>query len=166
MYHQNTKFNKPPKEYLTRDAIRKYQNDEIKSQLTSHCPQIYKKWWKSRIFLIIWSRRQISYTSVISIILFTMDWGTETLLSYKLDVYHRIWSTKRRKANIFWYIVVVLVVTWFECCPIMWFPCCDVRYDFRIKTMVGSSLPPVVRLVYPVCRFLWIVHFLLPIGVL
>jgi hypothetical protein len=22
-------------------------------------------------------------------------------------------------------------------------PCCDVRYDFRIKTMFGSSLPPV-----------------------
>ena len=25
-----------------------------------------------------------------------------------------------------------------------WVPCCDVRYDFRIKTMFGSSLPPVV----------------------
>ena len=24
------------------------------------------------------------------------------------------------------------------------FPCCDVRYNFRIKTMFGSSLPPVV----------------------
>jgi hypothetical protein len=23
-------------------------------------------------------------------------------------------------------------------------PCCDVRYDFRIKTMSGWSLPPVV----------------------
>jgi hypothetical protein len=23
-------------------------------------------------------------------------------------------------------------------------PCCDVRYDFRIKTMFGSSLPPVI----------------------
>jgi hypothetical protein len=23
-------------------------------------------------------------------------------------------------------------------------PCCDVRYDFRIKTMLGSYLPPVV----------------------
>ena len=23
-------------------------------------------------------------------------------------------------------------------------PCCDVRYDFRIKTMFGSSLPPIV----------------------
>jgi hypothetical protein len=22
--------------------------------------------------------------------------------------------------------------------------CCDVRYDFRVKTMFGSSLPPVV----------------------
>jgi hypothetical protein len=25
-----------------------------------------------------------------------------------------------------------------------WVPCCDVRYDFRITTMFGSSLPPVV----------------------
>jgi len=25
-----------------------------------------------------------------------------------------------------------------------WVPCCDVRYDFNIKTMFGSSLPPVV----------------------
>jgi hypothetical protein len=25
-----------------------------------------------------------------------------------------------------------------------WFPCCDVRYDFRIQTMFGSSVPPVV----------------------
>jgi hypothetical protein len=23
-----------------------------------------------------------------------------------------------------------------------WVPCCDIRYDFRIKTMFGSSLPP------------------------
>ena len=26
----------------------------------------------------------------------------------------------------------------------LWFPCCDVRYDFRIKTVFVSSLPPVV----------------------
>ena len=25
-----------------------------------------------------------------------------------------------------------------------WVPCCDVRYDLNIKTMFGSSLPPVV----------------------
>ena len=25
-----------------------------------------------------------------------------------------------------------------------WVPCCDVSYDFRIETMFGSSLPPVV----------------------
>ena len=25
-----------------------------------------------------------------------------------------------------------------------WVPCCDVRYNFHIKTMFGSSLPPVV----------------------
>ena len=26
----------------------------------------------------------------------------------------------------------------------LWIPCCDVRYDFHIKTMFGSSLPLVV----------------------
>ena len=29
-------------------------------------------------------------------------------------------------------------------CPLFWFPCCDVRYELRIKTTFGSSLPPVV----------------------
>ena len=47
-----------------------------------------------------------------------------------------------------------LVLWWFRiahllsflCCLIMCFyvPRCDVRYDFRIKTMLDSSLPPVV----------------------
>ena len=30
------------------------------------------------------------------------------------------------------------------CVFTFWVPCCDVRYDFRIKSMLGSSLPPVV----------------------
>jgi hypothetical protein len=30
------------------------------------------------------------------------------------------------------------------CVYTFWVPCCDVRYDFRIKSMLGSSLPPVV----------------------
>ena len=30
------------------------------------------------------------------------------------------------------------------CVFAFWVSCCDVRYDFRIKTMFGSSLPPVV----------------------
>ena len=30
------------------------------------------------------------------------------------------------------------------CVFTFWVPCCDVRYDFHIKTMFGSSLPPVV----------------------
>jgi hypothetical protein len=29
-------------------------------------------------------------------------------------------------------------------CLLAVFPCCDVRYEFRIKTMLGSSLPLVV----------------------
>ena len=30
------------------------------------------------------------------------------------------------------------------CVFTFWVPCCNVRYDFRIKTIFGSSLPPVV----------------------
>jgi len=38
-------------------------------------------------------------------------------------------------------------------------PCCDVRYDFRIKTMFGSSLPP------GVCRRAHILFILLMLFV-
>ena len=31
------------------------------------------------------------------------------------------------------------------CVFMFWVPCCDVRYDFRFKTMFGSSLLPVVH---------------------
>ena len=64
-----------------------------------------------------------------------------------------------------------------------WVPCCDVRYDFRIQSMFGSSLPPVVCmrahktcflclfaysgiqdiLCTQCCQFLWIVYFWLPL---
>jgi hypothetical protein len=40
---------------------------------------------------------------------------------------------------IFLVLCVVLL-----CVFSFWVPCCDVRYNFRIKTMFGSSLPPVV----------------------
>jgi hypothetical protein len=52
----------------------------------------------------------------------------------------------------------------FLCFPIMCFtfrvPCCDVRNDFRIKIMFGSSLLPVVcrrTLTYVICVSLYIV---------
>ena len=76
-----------------------------------------------------------------------------------------------------------------------WVPCCDVRFDFRIETMFGSSLPLVVWgqslcLIYVICvtlrivvsntycvicRFvflhqcckcLWIIHFWMPLQYL
>jgi hypothetical protein len=80
------------------------------------------------------------------------------------------------------------------CAFTFWVPCCDFRYDIRIKTMFGSSLPPVVcrrahvylrylclfthsGVTYCVvflfcfsssscCQFLWIVIFWLPFGIL
>ena len=38
---------------------------------------------------------------------------------------------------------VLLMLLCYCVCP-MKCPCCDVRYDFRIETKFGSSLPPVV----------------------
>jgi hypothetical protein len=34
------------------------------------------------------------------------------------------------------------------CVFTFWVPCCDVHYDFRIRTMFGSFLPPVICLIY------------------
>jgi hypothetical protein len=41
-----------------------------------------------------------------------------------------------------WHCTVFYVVL--LCVFKFWVPCCDVRYDFRLKTIIGSSLPPVV----------------------
>jgi len=42
-------------------------------------------------------------------------------------------------------LLIILVVFFILLCVFtFWVPCCDVRCDFRIKTMFGSSLPPVV----------------------
>ena len=98
--------------------------------------------------------------------------------------------TSKEKANnndsklffIFLDFCVVLL-----CVFTFWVPCCDVRYNFRIETMIGSSLPPGLMsylrylslFVYSgvqhilccvfgwfffvlctlCCQFLWIVHF-------
>jgi hypothetical protein len=44
-----------------------------------------------------------------------------------------------------WYIQTLLIVCSIKCLyKRLWVPCCDVRYDFRMKTMLGSSFPPVV----------------------
>ena len=38
-------------------------------------------------------------------------------------------------------LIFLVLVLWWVCT--FWVPCCDVRYDFHIKTMMGSSVPPV-----------------------
>jgi len=43
-----------------------------------------------------------------------------------------------RVAYLFTFCVVLL------CAFTFWVSCCDVRYDFRMESMYGSSLPPVV----------------------
>jgi len=49
---------------------------------------------------------------------------------------------ERLNFGIYIYFLVVRVVM--LCVLRFLVPCCDVRYDFSIKTMFGSSLPPVV----------------------
>ena len=52
--------------------------------------------------------------------------------------------------NVFLFFCVLLL-----CVLTFLMPCCDVRYDFRIITMFGSSLPPVVcRRVHVYLRYL------------
>ena len=90
-------------------------------------------------------------------------------------------SSGIRVVYIFSLLCVVLV-----CVFTFWIPCCNVRLDFCIKTMFDSSLLPAVcrrayirymclRIVVSntfcfvfvlctiCCRFLWIVHFWLPL---
>jgi hypothetical protein len=43
----------------------------------------------------------------------------------------------------FWFVVMVFCVV-LLCALTFWVPCCYVLYDFSIKTLLGSSLPPVV----------------------
>jgi hypothetical protein len=41
-----------------------------------------------------------------------------------------------------WYIQTLLIVCSIKCLyKRLWVPCCYVRYDFRIKTILGSSFP-------------------------
>jgi hypothetical protein len=101
------------------------------------------------------------------------------------DVERGCWIDSLKYVIIFhlfmFYVVLLCIFTFLV-------PCCDVRYDFCIKTMFGSSLPPVVLhdvscLIYVICvclrivvfvffcwssscvlcdqccQFLWIVHF-------
>jgi hypothetical protein len=41
-----------------------------------------------------------------------------------------------------WYIQTLLIVCSIKCLyKCLWVPCCDVRCDFRMKTILGSSFP-------------------------
>jgi len=88
--------------------------------------------------------------------------------------------------NYGWSVAIIFCVV-LLCVFTIWVPCCDVCYDFRIKPMFDSSLPPVVcrrvyvlftcylclfadsdvLFVFVLCilcyQFLQIVHFWLPL---
>ena len=51
--------------------------------------------------------------------------------------YEKMYFNIKQECAIYLFCVVLLCVFKF------WVPCCDVRYDFRIQTVFGSSLPPV-----------------------
>ena len=55
-------------------------------------------------------------------------------------------------STLYWVVVSqylhIIVLLPYLCVFTFWVQCCGVRYDFRIKTMLGSSLPPVVMRQY------------------
>ena len=54
-------------------------------------------------------------------------------------------GSHRNVDNIMYYLLIFLVFCVVLLYVVMfWVPCCDVRYDFRIITMFGTSLSPVV----------------------
>ena len=95
------------------------------------------------------------------------------------DVWNIFWCCSHIK-EILWYIFCVVLL----CVFTLWAPCCDVRYDFYIKTMFGSSTSNCwyegscliyvicvylhthivfLCVVYPMLLVLWIVHSWLPL---
>ena len=65
---------------------------------------------------------------------------------YKQHHYSTLWVSwwyDSFKTDSLWYSCLVFCVV-LLCVFTFWVPCCDVRYDFHIKAMFGSSLPPVV----------------------
>jgi hypothetical protein len=133
----------------------------------------WRKSYSIKVMLLLgWSHRYENYTVVITIWLTAkkypyLKWQwifyflRRCFLSFiTAKTFYRtwlyIWVTGR--------VSVLLIFFRFLCCPFMslrsefrvvmsvyvfafWIPRCDVRYDLRIKTMFGSSLPPVVCLV-------------------
>ena len=84
--------------------------------------------------------RSINF-AYIPMIFFLVEFGTGLTVWY-LFVFH--FTAKCDSIILYYsahrfsfYFVLLCVCTF-------WVACCDVRYDFRIKTMFGSSLPPVV----------------------
>ena len=84
-----------------------------------HCQDFYRTW------LYIWATRRVSYKKQ-ELLTFASTWVHPRFLVGSVLL-------------IFLAFCVVLL-----CVSTFWVPCCHVRYDFRIKTMFGSSLRPVV----------------------
>ena len=75
-----------------------------------------------------------------------------------------IWITRRvsyKKQEFTPGILVRPVLSYCICVFTFWVLCCDVRYNFRIKAMFGSFLPPVVCLIYVIllCVFTFLVLY-------
>ena len=86
-----------------------------------HCQYFYQTW------LYIWVTRRVSYKKP----------------SRAPEFTPRFFGGVRITHFFYFFVLSYYVST-------CWVPWCDVRYHFRIKTMLGSSLPPPV-----VCMFVW-----------
>ena len=90
-----------------------------------HCQSIYRTW------LYIWITRRVSYKK-------------QELLTL---------CEHLNSPPVFWWgpccsSFQFFVLSYCICVFTFWVLCCDVQYDFRIKAMFGSFLPPVVCLIY------------------
>jgi hypothetical protein len=103
-----------------------------------HCQSIYRTW------LYIWITRRVSYKK-------------QELLTL---------CEHLNSPPVFWWgpccsSFQFFVLSYCICVFTFWVLCCDVQYDFRIKAMFGSFLPPVVCLIYVIllCVFTFLVLY-------
>jgi hypothetical protein len=88
------------------------------------------------------------WSSLKRLLLDLIVYMSNTAVSYKKQELRNLHEHLISSLFFFYEICVAHIIN-FLCCPIMclYVLSCDVRYDFRIKTMFGSSLHTVVQVV-------------------
>jgi len=91
-------------------------------------------------------------------ICFLVEFGTGLTVWYLFVFFH--FTTKCDSISLYYSahrFIYFFCASYYVCT--FWVACCDVCYDFRIKTMFGSSLPPVVcrraHVLFTLFVFVW-----------